>query len=93
MIVGININSIDYESNNTVKNFFNAWFKNGMFPVITRPTGVIRYSAAVEHILTNAILSENISYGIVKTYTADHFPIFAYIDEEIIFRRKGEENF
>ena len=63
-----------------------------MFPVITRPTRVTRHSSTViDHILTNAILTKNISSGIVKMDISDHFPIFSYLDEEIILHRKGEE--
>ena len=76
----------------TLSIFFNALFKKGMFPVITRPTRVTRHSSTVtDHILANAILTKNIFSGIVKTNISDHFPIFSYLDEEIILHRKGEE--
>ena len=73
----ININSLAYESNNIVKNFFNASFKIVIFPVNTRPTSVTRHSSTViDHILTNAILTKIIPSGIVKTDISDHFPFF-----------------
>ena len=75
---GININSLDYESNNLAKNFFLALFKNGMFLVITKLTSVTRHRSTVrDHILTNAILTKRISSGIVKTDISDHFPNFS----------------
>ena len=52
----INLNSLDYETNNCVKNFFNLSFRNSFFPIITRPTRVTTKSAtSIDHILTNAI--------------------------------------
>ena len=77
VIGDININSLDYEFNNIVKNIFNASFKNGMFTVITRPTRVTSHSSTViAHILTNTILTKNIPSGIVKTDISNHFLIF-----------------
>ena len=85
----ININSLAYESNNIVKNFFNASFKIVIFPVNTRPTSVTRHSSTViDHILTNAILTKIIpsENGYFRS-----FSFFSYIDEKIILNRKGEE--
>ena len=76
LIGDININSLDYKSNNIVKNFFNASFKHGMFPVIIRPRVTRHSSAVINHILTNAILTKNIYSGIAKRDISDHFPIF-----------------
>ena len=90
LIGDININLLDYKSNNIVKNLFNASFKHGMFPVIIRPRVTRHSSVVIDHILTNAILTKNIYSGIVKRDISDHFPIFSYIDEEIILDRKGE---
>ena len=36
----LNLNSLDYASSTPVKNFFNLAFKNGIFPVVNRPTQV-----------------------------------------------------
>ena len=53
----LNLNSLDYVSSILVKNFFNLAFKNGIFPVINRPTRVAWASAtAIDHILTNTIM-------------------------------------
>ena len=88
----ININSLDYETKNIVKIFFSASFENGMFPVVTRPTRVKRHtSTVIEHILTNSILTKNISSGIVETNISDHFPIFSYRVKEIIFDTKRKK--
>ena len=76
VIGDININSLDYEFNNIVKNFLSASFKYVMFPVITKPTRVTRHnSAVIDHILTNVILNRN---RIMKTDISDHFPIFSF---------------
>ena len=40
-----NINSLDYSSNEHVKDFFDASFQNYFAPLITRPTRVTRKSA------------------------------------------------
>ena len=45
----------------------------------------------MDYILTNAILTKNIYSGIVKRNISDYFPIFSYIDEEIILDKKGEQ--
>ena len=83
VIGDINVSSLDYESNNTVKKIFN---------IITRPTRVTRHSwTVIDHIVTNAILTKNISSGIVKTDISDLFLTFTYIDEEIIMDRKAEK--
>ena len=52
--------------------------------IITRPNGVTKHSSTViDHIITNTILTKNISSEIVKTDISDHFPIFSYILEEV----------
>ena len=45
----------------------------------------------MDYILTNAILTKNIYSGIVKRNISHYFPIFSYIDEEIILDKKGEQ--
>ena len=45
-IVGdLNINSLDYESNEPVKNLFNLVFQNGFLPLIQRATRVTTTTA------------------------------------------------
>ena len=75
-----NLNALDYDNNEVVKNFFNLAFQSGFIPLIQRPTRVTRTSAtAIDHILTNGILENKIQSGIIKTDISDHFPIFTVL--------------
>ena len=61
LVGDFNLNSLDYASSTTVKNFFNLAFENGIFPVINRPTQVTWASAtAIDHILTNTIMDQDL---------------------------------
>ena len=72
-----NLSTLDYDTNNVVKKFFNLIFQNGFLPLIQRPTRVTRTSATIiAHILTNRALQNKIQAGIMKTDISDHFPIF-----------------
>ena len=72
-----NLNVIDYETVTKVKNFFNLIFEHGLVPVINKPTRVTKKSTtAVDHIITNSFLNNDIKTGIIKTDISDHFPIF-----------------
>ena len=73
----LNLNSLDYASSTPVKNFFNLAFENGIFPVINRSTRVTWASAtAIDHILTNTIMDQDLQNGIIKLDISGHFPIF-----------------
>ena len=62
-----NINSLDYSSNEHVKDFLNASFQNYFVPVINRLTRVTRKSATcIDHILTNSVIDCEIETGIFK---------------------------
>ena len=76
-IVGdLNLNILDYETNNKVKNFFNLIFSFNLIPVINKVTRVTKKSAtAIDHIIKNSYLNANIQTGIIKTDISDHFPI------------------
>ena len=82
-IVGdLNINSLDYESNEPVKNFFNLVFQNGFLPLIQRATRVTKTTAtAIDHIITDAIFKNKMTSGIIKTDITDHFPIFTILEK------------
>ena len=72
-----NLNALDCDTNNVVKNFFNLVFQNGFLLFVHRPMRVTRTSAtAVEHILSNRVLENKIQSGIIKTDISDDFPIF-----------------
>ena len=78
LIVGdLNINSLNYKSNESAKNFFNLVFQSGFLPLILRPTGVTKTTVTtIDHIITDTILKNKIQSEIVKTNISDHFPIF-----------------
>ena len=76
--------SVDYTSSTPVKNFFNLVFENGIFPVINRPTRVAWASAtAIDHILTNTIMDQELQNGIIKLDISDHFPIFTILNSKM----------
>ena len=88
---------VDYETVTKVKNFFNLIFEHGLIPVINKPTRITKKSAtAIDHIITNSFLKNDIKTGIIKTDTSDHFPIFivsskpdidVYSTDNFIFKR------
>ena len=93
----MNINSLDYESNEHVKAFFDACFQNSFVPLINRPTRVTRKSATcIDHILTNSFIDTEIESGIFKSEMSDHFSIFCKVktnvnispNKNIIYQRK-----
>ena len=80
----LNLNSLDYASSTPVKIFFNLAFEKGIFPVINRPTRVTWASAtAIDHILTNTIMDQDLQNGIIKLDIIDHFPIFAILNSKV----------
>ena len=59
-------------------------FENGIFPVINRPARVTWASAtAIDHILTNTIMDQDLQNGIIKLDISDHFPIFTILNSKI----------
>ena len=59
LVGDFNINSLDYETNNEVKNFFDLLFRNGFAPIINKPTRVTKHTATViDHIITNNFQQE-----------------------------------
>ena len=80
----LNLNSLDYASSTPVKNFLNLAFENGIFPVFNRPNRVTCASAtAVDNILANTIMDQELQNGIIKPNISDHFPIFATLNSKI----------
>ena len=64
-----NINSLDYSSNEHVKDFFDASFQNNFVPPINHPTRVTRKSATcIDHILTNSFIDSEIETGFDKVH-------------------------
>ena len=65
------LNSLDYDNNELVKNFFNLVFQIVFLPLIQRPARVTRITAtAIDHILTNRVLENKTQSGIIKTAPA-----------------------
>ena len=84
LIGDLNLNSLDYATNNHVQNFFNLAFENGVFPVINRPTRITKTSeTAIDHILTNTILEFEVHSGIIKNDISDHFDIFCVLKTDL----------
>ena len=97
-----NINSLDYSSNEHVKDFFDASFQNYFVPLINRPTRVTRKSATcIDHILTNSFIDSEIEAGIFKNDMSVHFPVICNVktnvstnsDKTIIYKRTFNEEF
>ena len=71
-----NMNVLDYEYNGKVKSFFNLMYQRNLIPTINKPTRVGKNSAtAIDHIITDYVLTCNFKTAILKTGLADHFPI------------------
>ena len=73
----LNINVLDYESNEKVQDFLSNMFQYNIIPTINKPTRVTRNTAtAIDHIVTNTVISGiQRRSGIIKTDISDHFPI------------------
>ena len=66
LLGGFNLNVLDYNTNELVKNFFNLIFQNGFLPLIQRPTRFTRTTAVgIERISTNIVLNK-IQSGLSK---------------------------
>ena len=84
LVGDLNLSSLNYASSTPIKNFFNLAFENGIFPVINRPTQVTWASAtAIDHILINTIMDQDLQNGIIKLDISDHVPIFTILNSEI----------
>ena len=86
----MNLNSLDYATNNHVQNFFNLAFENEVLPVINRLTRITKtIKTAIDHILTNTILEFEVHSGIIKNDISDHFGIFLCVKDR--FRKKEQQ--
>ena len=76
-----NINCLNYEENNSVRNFLNNLFQKGTIPLINKPTRVtVKSATLIDNIFTNCIFDNSLKKGIIKNSTSDHFPIFFAIN-------------
>ena len=71
-----NMNVLDYEYNGKVKSFFDLMYQRNLIPTINKPTRVGKNSAtAIDHIITDYVLTCDFKTAILKTDLTDHFPI------------------
>ena len=71
-----NINVLDYEYNGKVKSFFDLMYQRNFIPTINKPTRVGKKTAtAIDHIITDYVLTCDFKTAILKTDLTDHFPI------------------
>ena len=71
-----NMNVLDYEYNGKIKSFFDLMYQRNLIPTINKPTRVGKNSAtAIDHIITDCVLTCDFKTAILKTDLTDHFPI------------------
>ena len=71
-----NINVLDYEYNRKVKSFFNLMYQRNLISTIHKPTRTGKNSAtAIDHSITDYVLTCDFKTTILKTDSIDHFPI------------------
>ena len=71
-----NMNVLDYEYNGKVQSFFDLMYQRNLIPTINKPTRVGTNSAtAIDHIITDYVLTCDFKTAILKTDLTDHFPI------------------
>ena len=77
----INIDLLKYENHKGTRDFLNALFSLGMFPLIDRPSRITEYSATlIDNIFSNN-LYERISNGLLINDISDHLPVFSITKE------------
>lgn len=71
----INIDLLNFQTNDKTNMYLNSLTSNGLLPVITRPTRLTTHSATlIDHVVTNKI--DNYCSGIILTDISDHFGVF-----------------
>ena len=79
-----NMNVLDYEYNSQVKSFFDLIYQRNLIPTINKPTRVGKNSAtAIDHIITDYILTCDFKTAILKTDLTDHFPIVIALKNDV----------
>jgi len=72
-----NINLLNVEQNSSTREFLDNIYANALFPLITKPTRIIKNSATlIDHIYFNQIDNSKLFTGILHTRITDHFPVF-----------------
>ena len=71
-----NINLLDYEYNRKVESFFDLMYQRNLIPTINKSTKVGKNSAtAIDHSITDYVLTCDFKTAILKIDLTDHFPI------------------
>ena len=80
-----NINVLKYNTSKSVKNFVDLIFEYGSLPTINKPTRITRKnSTAIDNIITNSFLNNNLEAGIIETDISDHFPVILIDNQNYI---------
>ena len=71
---------MQYETNNTVKTFYNNIFQCGVVPLINKTTRVTTFSKIIiDNTISNDYMNTKLKTGIIKTSIPNHSPIFCCI--------------
>jgi hypothetical protein len=82
-----NIDLLKFDSHTKTNDFINDLNRNGIMPLITKPTRVTEHSATIiDHMHTN-IVDGKFKSGIIISDVADHFATFT-----ILFKHKHNDN-
>ena len=77
----LNVDLLKYENHKGTRDFINALFSLGMFPLIDRPSMITEYSVTlIDNIFSNN-LYERISNGLLINDISDHLPVFSITKE------------
>ena len=78
-----NIDLLNYDVNNSTKNYVDQMFSMSLFPLINQPTRITNQCHSIlDNIYTNSI-NEDIISGVIIAYISDHFPIFSILQKDI----------
>ena len=78
-----NLDLLNHEYHTTTQEFLDALFSYMIIPLITKPTRVTAHSATlIDNIFTNCF-SQNILSGNILNDSSDHFPIFAFFNNDL----------
>ena len=77
-----NMDCLKCRDDKNIDEFYQNVFKNGMFPIINKPTRVnARSCTAIDNIFINTLFGTQFTSGIIKTDISDHFPIFIQLKD------------
>lgn len=78
-----NIDLLKVDSHIQNSDFVETIYKNGLYPLITKPSRITATSATlIDNIFTN-VLDNHITSGLVINDISDHLPIFAIFDYKL----------